>query len=631
MRYRGVKGAVTPRAWAIGMVLWAISLVAVQGSALGQLTELTLKVSPTMGTMNEDFIATVQVTIEGVNGIDRFIPPDFGDFMVADQRTQQSTQWSYDPARGQLIRNVEVRRFRLKPLRTGKIRIGPAKVRLGGREYESSGAVVEVLSAGHSGQAPLSGVAPPTPTPSPQAGPAAPGYVPPDDALGPTFLHAVVDREKVYLGEQVTVTWLVYTRSDILKFEPRIPKLDGFWVETLYEPKSFMYREEMVGGRAYAVATVSKRALFPTRHGKLTIPSFEADVSTLSTSFAVPLRLRSEEIALDVEPLPAGAPAGFDQAYVGSFAAEASVDRSALPAGESLTLTLTVRGAGAIRRAKIPGLVLNDFKVYPPRDFEERLDSSSDMIRGERRYLYLLTPTKGGKLTLGPIEIPYFDPSSGKYDLARADALTIEVTGDPVALAGQGANAGAENLIVREIRPLRESTSSLLRTVAHYYQFRTFRYVLAGPPLLYLLIVIVDRLREHLQRETPRARLRRARGRARKRLRAAEQHVKAGRAGKFFGEIARVLTENIEERAGEPVAAMTREQLRACLVGSGFPESLVEELVKELENCDFARFAPSASGPGEMRAALRRVRLLLGAIEKVKPASLSKKAREAAA
>jgi hypothetical protein len=48
--------------------------------------------------------------------------------------------------------------------------------------------------------------------------------------------------------------------------------------------------------------------------------------------------------------------------------------------------------------------------------------------------------------------------------------------------------------------------------------------------------------------------------------------------------------------------------------------------VRELENCDFARFAPSASGPGEMRAALRRVRNLLGWIERAKPAE-----REAAA
>jgi len=70
---------------------------------------------------------------------------------------------------------------------------------------------------------------------------------------------------------------------------------------------------------------------------------------------------------------------------------------------------------------------------------------------------------------------------------------------------------------------------------------------------------------------------------------------------------------------GEPVSAMTRERLREYLTMRGFPEETVDALARELENCDFARFAPSASGPGEMRAALRRVRALLGAIERVRP------------
>jgi hypothetical protein len=156
--------------------------------------------------------------------------------------------------------------------------------------------------------------------------------------------------------------------------------------------------------------------------------------------------------------------------------------------------------------------------------------------------------------------------------------------------------------------------------VARFYHSRAFLAALAAPGALFLLTVLVDKLRERMRRETPRARLRRARGRARKRLKAAELHIRGGRAGKFFGEVARVLVEHLEERVGEPVSAMTREQLRDYLSERGFPEETVEALVRELENCDFARFAPSASGPGEMRAALRRVRALLSAIERVRPA-----------
>jgi hypothetical protein len=54
------------------------------------------------------------------------------------------------------------------------------------------------------------------------------------------------------------------------------------------------------------------------------------------------------------------------------------------------------------------------------------------------------------------------------------------------------------------------------------------------------------------------------------------------------------------------------------LESRGFDKEAADAIVKELETCDFSRFAPSASGPGEMRAALRRTRTLLSWIEKAR-------------
>jgi hypothetical protein len=102
-------------------------------------------------------------------------------------------------------------------------------------------------------------------------------------------------------------------------------------------------------------------------------------------------------------------------------------------------------------------------------------------------------------------------------------------------------------------------------------------------------------------------------------MRVAEYHIKAQRPSAFFGECARVINEHLEYKLGAKVEALTLGELREHLTQRGFDRETVEATVKELENCDFARFAPSASGPGEMRAALRRVRALLGLIEKQKP------------
>jgi hypothetical protein len=607
-------------AWIV-LVLCAARVAAAQSPSP---VEFTLRVSPMTATVNDELSVTVQQTIRGVNAPERYWPPDFGDFTVIDQRSQQSTQWLVDPRRGQEIINVETRWYRLRPNRVGRLRIGEARIKVDGVDYKTKPLVVDILPAGKQVTAPPPAAEPGRPAPS-----GVPGFTPPgENIVRPTFLHVVADRAKVYAGEQVTVTWLLYTRSDVLKFDPRPPQLEGFWAETLYEPdRFFTYHPEVVAGREFAVATVSKKALFPTRPGKLTIPKYEADVSTLYTSFAAPLKLESEPQVIEVMPLPDGAPDGFDPAYVGNFSIEASVDRDALAAGESLTLQLVVRGAGAIRRTKVPPIVVDGFQVTAPHDYDQRLDASSDVLKGERRYSYLLTPTRGGKLTIPRIELPYFDPGTGKYEVAASEPIPVMVVGDPSAIIGKvGAGATGENLIGRDIRPMREVPSLGSRMVARFYHSRAFLGAMAAPAAVFVLVVLGDKLRERLRRDTPRARLRRARGRARRRLRTAELHIRGGRPAKFFGEVARVLVEMLEERVGEPVSAMTREQLREYLAARGFPEETVDALARELENCDFARFAPSASGPGEMRAAMRRVRALLTAIERVRPVGMKTEA-----
>lgn len=61
--------------------------------------EFVLKVSPTTGTVNDEFTVTVSQTIRGVNAPERYWPPEINDFTIVDQRSQQSTQWVIDPRR----------------------------------------------------------------------------------------------------------------------------------------------------------------------------------------------------------------------------------------------------------------------------------------------------------------------------------------------------------------------------------------------------------------------------------------------------------------------------------------------------------------------------------------------------
>src|SRR6185295_4543123 len=105
--------------------------------------------------------------------------------------------------------------------------------------------------------------------------------------------------------------------------------------------------------------------------------------------------------------------------------------------------------------------------------------------------------------------------------------------------------------------------------------------LLAAPPGLWIALLVVDALRRRLSQDTPRARRRRARKSARRRLRIAEYHIKAQRPPAFFGECARVIYEHLEYRLGAKVEALTLSELRGHLLKHGFEPETAEAVVKE--------------------------------------------------
>lgn len=589
--------------------------------ARAQPVRFSLEISPEVGGLDDTYTATVHIEVEGVAGPERYWHPDFGDFEVGAPLLKQGTSTVLDPLRGQQIRTVILRRYELHPRRGGRIRVRPARMRLGGTEYETDSVLVQV--------GPASGLAGADPEPDdpgrgdPTAAGAVgvPGFTSPDPALQSQdmFLHVVADKKDVYVGEQVTVTWLLYTRSEVLKFEPKPPSLNGLWPEVLYEPDAyFTYYETTVGSSPYVVAIVSKRALFPTQAGRLEVKPFRAKVASLSSAPGASDELASRSVHVRVKPLPAGAPAGFDPTYVGSFEVESSVDRNQIEASESLTLVVKVIGRGAIRRTEAPKLDFPGFSFRAPRDTQDSVDISSGVVRGERIYRYWTTPEQGGQLTIPPIEVPYFDPASGGYKVASSRPIPILVRGDPGKLGRPAEGDARENVIPRDIRLIHEGDEVSTRALPRLHATRWFWGLAALPPIAFALVLAVDRLRQQLKKETPRSRLRRARGRARKRFRIAEIHLRGNRPAKFFGELARVLYDHIEERLGQPVQSMTRPELRVFLAEKGFAPVTVGLIDHSLEAFDFARFAPTAAGPGEMRAQLRQLKDLLRDIERTR-------------
>src|SRR5262249_33211724 len=159
---------------------------------------------------------------------------------------------------------------------------------------------------------------------------------------------------------------------------------------------------------------------------------------------------------------------------------------------------------------------------------------------------YLLMPVRGGALTLPRIDLAYFDPKAGRYAVASAPSIAVTVEGDPTKVGTASSAASQENVLGPQIRPIRNQKSVRSAVGERLLRGRLAVARLGGPPSVWLLVLVGDGLRRRLGRETAGSKRRRARRSARRRLRAAEYHIKAQRPAAFFGECARVLYEHLE-------------------------------------------------------------------------------------
>jgi len=577
----------------------------------------------------EGFVYEVTINTSGER-VDSYHPPDFKGLTVlnAPRGPNQSTQMSMG-AGGTFIQTSYSWHYELAAAsgQKGVIAIGPARIRVDGREMRSNVVNVRVgAGAAPPPGAPGSGAAA---APSPQA--EAP---PPASAGDSNFIRAVPDKVKAYVGEQVTVVWQLYLTQNQDKYEPITEsRTDGFWSEDLTSGSNQMaLRNEVLGGRVYLVGTLLKRALFPLRPGKLTISPMEVEISQIDFfgSRVRRQRLKTEAVEIEAVPPPAaGQPAGFEPSNVGKFTIEARADRATIGVGDALTLTVDIRGQGNLRNLRVPALPrLEGWKSYEPK-VTLNLEPG-DVVSGTKTVEYLIMPERAGTTMIPSFELAYFDPAAKEYAVAKSDPLRIEVTGTAasdktVATGGPGPHAtaggaGVENVISTEIRPIRARATLNRDLGATFYRSRPFLGLLLLPPLGLVLGRFIARLRERLAQDSQRNRRRRVRQMVRQRLGAAEDHRDSGRRSAFYIEIDRVVRDVLAARLRRPVTGLRMDELRDLLLARGMPADEAGRVIAELESCDLARFAPAETGATssreQMNAALERAGELIVAIDK---------------
>lgn len=545
-------------------------------------------------SLSTDETLTLTVTVSGgMLSTPRPALPDLQGFQILS--SQSSSQISI--VNGDISSRV-VYVYRLQPYETGDLVIQPIAVTVDGQTYSTLPIGVQVVQG--------------TGAPAP-----APGSLPPGQAAQPApelqgqdlYVEAEVDNPAPYVGELVVYTVRLYQAANAFgQISYESPPFTGFWSEQ--DTSQYNYLAE-AAGRIYDVTEV-QTLLFPSVVGPVTI---EPAGLVIPGSFFQPgQRLYTQPVALDVQPLPPGAPAAFEGA-VGQFSLAGTLDAVQGAVNEPLTWRVTLSGRGNLSVAPDP--------IWPEmpgwRDFESKAsihtEAKDGQVSGSRVYERLLVPSSAGEFTLPAVEYVYFDPADGQYHTIRTEPLTISIAPGSGSTAGTMPPAAdppeSAEQAAADIHHLKPVPAGLARATPPLTKSALYWAAWAVPLVGAVGYWTWHRRQRFWERNAGLARNSQARRKAKKAL--AQVRRQDRDAYEAAGQVLRTF---LGDKLDQPVLGLTHQALAALLTERGLEADLVERVDVLLVSSEMGRFAPGASDAGHAHSLLQEVGMLIDALER---------------
>lgn len=276
------------------------------------------------------------------------------------------------------------------------------------------------------------------------------------------FVETLISHTDAYLGEKVVITYVLYTRYDIesLGFV-NYTSIDGVIAKEM--PSDQLKSESVyIDGIRYAKYEVKQLIIDPMKSGSYTIPSFNLQVNVITNnnpggmfggfgglfSYSEPMYLQTEEKELFVKPLPTeGKPVDFS-GIVGELSISGRYNKEEVNYNDSLSLLITASGNCNLDGFKsIFTGEISGFNVYETsKNVVETIENNQYHI--EKELEAILVPKLTGDLQVMPVSISYFNPATGKYEIAMIPGADIKVVGDmPIS-----SNADSQAALIETIR-----------------------------------------------------------------------------------------------------------------------------------------------------------------------------------
>lgn len=532
-----------------------------------------------------------------------FRGPDFKGFSLrAGPGTSTSSSTSF--INGQMSHSVQTTfTYTLKADVEGSFTVGSASCTAGGKQLSSKPFSIKVEKLSQQAQQQRAQQQQQRDTWAGQQQPAATQI---DENI--LFARASISNSNPYQGEQVIITYKIYTQVQVSQFAiDKLPRNRGFWAEDLTDDRQVKQYTETIGDRQYKVAEIRRGALFAQESGKLTIEPLDLNVLAMvqrqrrrtgsiwdlfddpffNPSQAIEKPLSTNRINVNVKPLPA-APDGFGGA-VGHFDVKGGINYDQVKANEALTYRITVSGSGNLMlidapKPQFPAV----FEVYDPQ-IDDNIRKSESGISGSRTFEWVLIPRSQGEYTIPAFRFVYFDPTTGQYVTKQIEAQNVEVTkGDSRISSHSKDNV---QLLANDINYI-HPTTRLHRLKEQEHAGWPFWLSAALILLASVGSTLYFKRKWKNEGDVAGMRMKRATQIARKRLRHAESWLDTNRVDPFYEEIYKAIWGCLSDKYNIPLSQLSRDSVSERLAERQVEASQQEAIMKLLQDVDLARFAP---------------------------------------
>lgn len=565
---------------------------------------LTVSVDKIEATVNDTIVLTISV--EGTRSAPRPVVPAVNGLNI---------QYSGSSSEVKIINSAMSSRVRhnyiIFPEKEGSFTVGPAYIDYKGQRIRSKPVRLKILSVESQPQ-----------------------------GAKPLFLKAKVSNTTPYYNEQVLYTLQFGRMVDVTNASLDGLQFQDFWVEDLGEQKQY---RRLIGGQNYIITEI-KKALFPTKAGKLTI-----DPATIRCEVILKTNnrrsrgrsfnnffgdsffshrtksqiLHSEPIELKVKPLPAqGKPPNF-YPLVGQLGLKGSSSKHTLEVGDSTTLTIEVSGNVNIRDAQLLNPAnLADFKIYddkPSIDIIREIDG----VIGYKIFKKAIVPQKAGRLTIPSFEVPYFDPKTATYKLARSPAVNLKVS--PAAekeylheaILPKGLmQKEAIKILGSDILPVYTGTEALIFNRLKRQDYIIYLTVFMLPGLVFLVVFSIKLRQVRHEKDTSLLKKKNAYKKAVKNLGVTSSILKKGQETEFYAEISRIIKEYLGDKFNLPGAALTPQEAEAKLRAASQNGDIIERLKCLMHHLESCQFGSMTTEQAQCHTVLKDTKHILKQLEK---------------